>query len=355
MNAAFTEADVLARARSRRWVVASSVQVERDMHLDRLITAIGTHETLGSRLALSGGTCLHKLWLPEPLRYSEDVDYIMCGERDLSRDDKYYLLKDIAKLGEQLGFHFGIQSLRLKGPFPKVFLRFNQVAGAGTDLRIKIELARSPVDSTVAPVDRSTQRTSEPWLTGSVPVQSMPKEYMAATKVAAIFGRHKGRDLYDLHLYMTRLRVTPADVAPYLQQMKRLDKRFRRWSGNTAVTALEGHIAKYTYLEDITTTGTNWDTTPLRAAADMARDFISQADVLVRPKAHRRQQQRTAPAANHPAPLRPTSKTATTTRNRPGVIRTSHGQQLPRCTKPLPRGGSCGRRKGHPGRCRKNP
>lgn len=37
---------------------------------------IGRHELLGSELAMRGGTCLHKLHLPRPLRYSEDLDYV---------------------------------------------------------------------------------------------------------------------------------------------------------------------------------------------------------------------------------------------------------------------------------------
>lgn len=33
-------------------------------------------ELLGPELAFWGGTCLHKLHLPAPLRYSEDLDYV---------------------------------------------------------------------------------------------------------------------------------------------------------------------------------------------------------------------------------------------------------------------------------------
>ena len=31
---------------------------------------------LGPELAFRGGTCLHKLCLPQPFRYSEDLDYV---------------------------------------------------------------------------------------------------------------------------------------------------------------------------------------------------------------------------------------------------------------------------------------
>ena len=38
----------------------------------RLIIDIADHELLGDELAMRGGTCLHKLYLPVPARYSED-------------------------------------------------------------------------------------------------------------------------------------------------------------------------------------------------------------------------------------------------------------------------------------------
>lgn len=52
------------------------VQVEQDLILARLMIEIANHELLGGELVMRGGTCLHKLHLPEPLRYSEDLDYV---------------------------------------------------------------------------------------------------------------------------------------------------------------------------------------------------------------------------------------------------------------------------------------
>ncbi|MDZ7734161.1 MAG: nucleotidyl transferase AbiEii/AbiGii toxin family protein [Acidimicrobiia bacterium] len=44
----------------------------------RLIVAIANHPLLGEELVFRDGTCLHKVVLPEPLRYSEDLDYVLC-------------------------------------------------------------------------------------------------------------------------------------------------------------------------------------------------------------------------------------------------------------------------------------
>jgi hypothetical protein len=46
------------------------VQIEQDLLLSRLMIEIARDEVLGPELAMRGGTCLHKLHLPTPLRYS---------------------------------------------------------------------------------------------------------------------------------------------------------------------------------------------------------------------------------------------------------------------------------------------
>jgi hypothetical protein len=54
----------------------NTVQIEQDLLLSRLMIEIALDERLGPELAMRGGTCLHKLHLPAPLRYSEDLDYV---------------------------------------------------------------------------------------------------------------------------------------------------------------------------------------------------------------------------------------------------------------------------------------
>ncbi|RTL09326.1 MAG: hypothetical protein EKK62_02785 [Acidimicrobiia bacterium] len=51
-------------------------QVEQDLVLSRLIVEIANHPLLGDELVFRGGTCLHRLHLPTPRRYSEDLDYV---------------------------------------------------------------------------------------------------------------------------------------------------------------------------------------------------------------------------------------------------------------------------------------
>jgi hypothetical protein len=63
------EVDVARWSRIAPWPTVE--QTEQDLVLSRLMIAFARHPLLGSELAMRGGTCLHKLWRPRPLRYSE--------------------------------------------------------------------------------------------------------------------------------------------------------------------------------------------------------------------------------------------------------------------------------------------
>ena len=73
-------------------------QIEQDLLLSRLIVEIANDDYLGDELVFRGGTCLHKLHAPEPLRYSGDLDYVRSaggGIRDLTRA--------VTQIGDRLG------------------------------------------------------------------------------------------------------------------------------------------------------------------------------------------------------------------------------------------------------------
>ena len=55
---------------------ATDVQVEQDLVLARTIVAVFADANLSDLVAFRGGTALHKLFLPTPARYSEDIDLV---------------------------------------------------------------------------------------------------------------------------------------------------------------------------------------------------------------------------------------------------------------------------------------
>jgi len=57
------------------WTLES--QIEQDLILSRIIVEIFSDPFLAKQLAFRGGTALHKLFLQQPERYSEDIDLVM--------------------------------------------------------------------------------------------------------------------------------------------------------------------------------------------------------------------------------------------------------------------------------------
>ena len=51
-------------------------QVEQDLLLSFAMVEIANDPLLGRELVLRGGTAFHKLFLPKPYRYSEDLDFV---------------------------------------------------------------------------------------------------------------------------------------------------------------------------------------------------------------------------------------------------------------------------------------
>ncbi len=176
-------------------------QIEQDLLLSRLIVEIANDRYLGNELVFRGGTCMHKLHSPEPLRYSEDLDYVRStsgGIRDLTQA--------VTRIGNRLGMEVRTRLTE----HPKMFLRASYETGSGP-MRIKIEVntfERSPAH----PPIRSPFRVDSSWFTGSAEVLTFTLDELVATKIRALFQRSKGRDLFDLWLALTRLGVPASSI-----------------------------------------------------------------------------------------------------------------------------------------------
>jgi hypothetical protein len=55
---------------------AETRQVEQDLIISRALLELFTDPMLATELRFRGGTALHKLHFPKPLRYSEDIDLV---------------------------------------------------------------------------------------------------------------------------------------------------------------------------------------------------------------------------------------------------------------------------------------
>ncbi|MBQ9021811.1 MAG: nucleotidyl transferase AbiEii/AbiGii toxin family protein [Eggerthellaceae bacterium] len=175
-------------------------QVEQDLLLSQAICAIANDELLGSELALRGGTAFHKMFLPEPLRYSEDLDYVRSTEGGIGE-----IMRRLTDLGAELGFR---PSTKM-GKFPKVLWKYK--TEGGRPARIKVEIntfERSPMLG----FDYVSHHIESPYCKASAEVKTFKVEELAATKLRALYQRSKGRDLFDLWLVLTALGTDPEAI-----------------------------------------------------------------------------------------------------------------------------------------------
>ncbi len=54
----------------------TDAMVEQDLLISRMLVELFHNEQICESLIFRGGTALHKLFFPEPLRFSEDIDLV---------------------------------------------------------------------------------------------------------------------------------------------------------------------------------------------------------------------------------------------------------------------------------------
>jgi len=179
----------------------SDSQIEQDLILSRLIVEIAGDELLARELAFRGGTCLHKLHLPEPARYSEDLDYTRTSPEPRIGE----CLAALRRIAAQTGL------TEAKRRFPShdsdmacIWFRASSQADATVQISIKIEIN---VQETTPhrPYILLPYRVESRWWSGTADVPTFLVEEILATKLRALYTRRKGRDLYDLWLALTQL------------------------------------------------------------------------------------------------------------------------------------------------------
>jgi hypothetical protein len=182
-------------------------QVEQDLLLSQGICAIADNPLLGEELVIRGGTAFHKLYLPKPLRYSEDLDYVRIKPGGISE-----VTRSLTAVGESLGFSVRTKIVK----YPKVYWR--AVFESGDAIRIKIEINTFERSPALALTSRELV-VENPYFSARANIPTFQPEELVATKLRALYQRSKGRDLLDLWLALTVLGLDGGEIitafAPY--------------------------------------------------------------------------------------------------------------------------------------------
>jgi predicted nucleotidyltransferase component of viral defense system len=255
-----TPADIAEWRATVPW--ANADQVEQDLVLSRLIVDIANDPILGPELVFRGGTCFHKLWLDQPWRYSEDLDYVRRSEGGVGE-----ILSALRTVADHVGFDRVNTEV---GRHPKA--RFRSTAASGRPMNVKIELntfERSPARPTVV----RAYRVESQWFTGEAAVPTFELAELIATKIRALFQRRKGRDLFDLWLAVEHGGVRPDDIAECFEPY-----RPDGWTVERAIENLEAKLADDRFTADLMLLiAAQPPGYSVQAAAEVAREVIQRA------------------------------------------------------------------------------
>jgi predicted nucleotidyltransferase component of viral defense system len=183
-------------------------QVEQDLIMTRVAIEIASHPALRERLAWRGGTCLHKLFLPAALRYSEDLDYV-AYDLSVEDNDMRTLRTGLREVAERVGLEV---SSSPKTTRSRLVERLAYSSISGTTRRIKVEINLDEVPA-VEPLDRRELATDTDWWSGGTDVLTFQPTELIATKFRALAQRSKGRDLNDLDVAHRQLDLDDTQLA----------------------------------------------------------------------------------------------------------------------------------------------
>lgn len=182
---------------------ADDAQVEQDLALSRAVVEIFQQPALTEHVALRGGTALNKLFIRPGCRYSEDIDLVQ------SQAGPAGPLIDMIR--QALDPWLGKPSrARAEGGFSLNY-RFDSEIAPVRPLRLKIEI-NTREHFTVMGLQTVTMKVTNPWFSGTAPINTYHLDELMGTKLRALYQRRKGRDLFDLWLCLKRKLIDPPRV-----------------------------------------------------------------------------------------------------------------------------------------------
>ena len=187
---------------------------------------------------LKGGTCLHKLWLPEPWRYSKDLDYARTEDTPMGA-----IFDALRAAGQRVGLDAARMRVNRGRLLSHVTYRATYAEGA--TMKITVDIPTSPP---AVPAQTQTRTLAVPRSSGTTTAEivSVTPAEMIASKAAAVFGRSQPRDAYDIWAATTAGLTTAQQAAGRFQHY-----RTPGWSLRRAVSNLDAKWADPNYLAEM--------------------------------------------------------------------------------------------------------
>jgi predicted nucleotidyltransferase component of viral defense system len=172
--------------------------VEQDLILSRAIVEMFSNDLLRKSLVFRGGTALHKLFIHPQARYSEDIDLIQ-----INREPINPVLKRIREVMSFLGAK---RTVKQHVHNNTMIYRFDTEIPPVMNMRLKIEI-NTREHLNVLGLQKIQYEVKNEWFSGACDVTVYTIEEMLGSKLKALYGRKKGRDLFDLYWAFTHLEI----------------------------------------------------------------------------------------------------------------------------------------------------
>lgn len=169
--------------------------VEQDMVICRALVDIFSDPYLSNALAFRGGTAIHKLHFSPQVRYSEDIDLVQVepGPAKPITERLSEVLSWLPRMTSEIR-RFGF---RMK-------FRYESEIAPIEPMRLKVEVNTFEHFSVLGYVTIPFCMKSS-WYSGACELKTYSLNELMGTKLRALYQRKKGRDLFDLHLALSRV------------------------------------------------------------------------------------------------------------------------------------------------------
>lgn len=173
-------------------------QVEQDLIIERALVEIFSDPFLNENLAFRGGTALHKLFLKPQARYSEDIDLVQIKSGPIK--------PILVKLRECLAFLGTRRNITTSIHNNTVEYRFETEIAPIIRMRLKIEI-NCREHFSVLGLHQVPFKVKNGWFSGECTINTYHIEELLGTKLRALYQRRKGRDLFDLDLALSKVKL----------------------------------------------------------------------------------------------------------------------------------------------------
>jgi len=215
--------------------------IEQDLVLSRSIVEMFSDDLLRKSLIFRGGTALHKLFIQPQIRYSEDIDLIQ-----INREPINPVLK---RIREKLSFLGTKRTVKQHIHNNTMIYRFDTEVPPIVSMRLKIEI-NTREHLNILGLQEVPFEIKNEWFSGACNVTVYKIEELLGSKLKALYGRKKGRDLFDLYWALTHLEINK-DTLLYCNQLYYENEKQRQPTQKQFLRNMEEKLTDNEFTKDI--------------------------------------------------------------------------------------------------------